>query len=96
MSAARRRVHKQLRPIPISQFEWAQVVAKLRLTPQQARIVELILRGGRDKQIAQILGLAVPTVRTHLREIFRNHDLSDRVELVIHCFSAARGARKES
>lgn len=63
----------------------------LRLSPQQARIVGLILQGKRDKQIAAALGLQVPAVRTHLRAIFARNELADRMELALRIFATLRG-----
>jgi DNA-binding NarL/FixJ family response regulator len=54
------------------------------------RIVELILRGMMDKQIAQTLGLSVSTVRTHLGRIFTRLSVADRVELILHIFKEFR------
>jgi len=65
------------------------VVETLQLAPQQARIVELILRGLRDKQIAAELGLGVPTVRTYLKRVFVRVGVQDRVELVLRVFAVA-------
>jgi DNA-binding NarL/FixJ family response regulator len=90
MGSPRQRGQKELKPMLLSPREWTHVVERMRLTPQQTKIVELILRGARDKQIARMLGLRAPTIRTHLRAIFQKHGLYDRVELVLQCFSVAR------
>jgi DNA-binding NarL/FixJ family response regulator len=63
--------------------EWRDLSRRLGLPPQQAAIVELILQGKRDKQIASFLHLSHGTVRTHLRFIFRRLNVTDRVELVL-------------
>lgn len=69
--------------VAMSAEEWDRIVTAMRLTPQQARVVLLILRGLRDKQIAGELNLSVSTVRTHLRQLFKANYISDRVELVL-------------
>lgn len=66
---------------------WDEVVGALSLSPQQARIVELLLCGKRDKQIATALGLTVPTVRTYLARIFVRAGVQDRVELILRVFA---------
>ncbi len=75
--------------LPLDSASWMAVVETLQLAPQQARIVELILRGLRDKQIAAELGLGVPTVRTYLKRVFVRVGVQDRVELVLRVFAVA-------
>ncbi len=71
---------------------WTQIVEALGLSPQQSRVVELILQGMCDKQIAAELRLGVPTVRTHLGRIFQRINVGDRVELVLRVFAATQAA----
>ena len=78
-----------LTPPQFAPAEWAQIVHTLRLSPQQAKIVALILQGHRDKQIACDLGLSAATVRSHLRCIFARIDVRDRVELVLRVFATS-------
>lgn len=80
----------ELRALPLAEPVWARVVAELGFAPQEARIVEGILKGQRDKQIARDLGLKMPTVRTYLTRAFRRCGASDRVELVVRVFTVAR------
>jgi len=69
--------------------EWNEVVGSLGLSPQQAKIVELIVSGEGDKQIATSLGLKRSTIRTHLRRIFTHLQVADRMELALRVFAAA-------
>jgi len=80
---------------PLRPAAWQHVIAELKLSPQQARIVEQILLGKRDKQIALALGLELPTIRTYLRRIFDRADVSDRMELVLRVFTIAQGLREQ-
>jgi DNA-binding CsgD family transcriptional regulator len=75
---------------PLDSDEWQHVISTLRLAPQQAKIVELILRGKRNKQIAHILGISESTVRTYLGRMFARLDVSDRMELVLRVFAVCR------
>lgn len=68
---------------------WSEVVRVLELSPQQARIVELILGGACDKQIGQRLSLSVDTVRTYLKRIDERLSVKGRVELVVRVFVTA-------
>ena len=62
---------------------------ELALSPQQRRIVELLLLGYQDKQIAKELTISVPTVRTYLKRIFDRVGVADRVGLLLHLFAMA-------
>lgn len=77
-------------PLPLDPSIWVEVADVLELSPQQARIVELLLRGRRDKQIALELGLGVPTVRTYLGRIFLRVAVEDRVGLILRVFAVAQ------
>lgn len=63
--------------------QWRMLSRALELSPRQSAIIELILHGKRDKQIARSLRLSHSTVRTHLRLIFVRFNVADRVELVL-------------
>lgn len=73
-----------------SDEEWAEIVEALSLPPQQRRIVALVLDGREDKQIAQHLDIAIPTVRTHLTRICSRLGVSGRAELMLRVFQEFR------
>lgn len=52
------------------------------LTPRQREVARLVLLGWTDRQIAQELGIAVNTVRDHLRKLFERLDIASRSEVV--------------
>jgi DNA-binding CsgD family transcriptional regulator len=52
------------------------------VTPRQAEILSLVARGLGDKAIADTLGVAPRTIRTHLERLFREYGLSSRSEAV--------------
>jgi DNA-binding NarL/FixJ family response regulator len=70
--------------------EWRTIAEELRLSPRQAEVVGLVLRGMRDKQIAAELGLSLPTVRMHLRHVFGRLGVADRMELALRVFAMIR------
>lgn len=80
--------------MPVDAEAWCRVAAEWRLSRQQIRIVELLLQGMRDKQIADELGLGVPTVRTYLARLFHRLQVADRVELILHVVAATREAER--
>jgi DNA-binding NarL/FixJ family response regulator len=74
---------------PLEPEVWRRVVGTLGLSPQQARLVELLLCGLRDKDIAARMGVGVPTIRTYFERIFRRVGVTDRVQLIIRVFQVA-------
>lgn len=75
---------------PFDAATWRRLVETLGLSEQQARIVELIIQGHRDKRIAEELGLRRATIRTYLMRIFSRVGAKDRIGLVVRVFTAAR------
>lgn len=53
-----------------------------RLTPRQRQIVELIARGARDAEIAQLLGITRSTAHKHVQNARRRLNAKTRSELV--------------
>jgi DNA-binding NarL/FixJ family response regulator len=68
---------------------WPQVVESLALSPQQAKLVALLLTGMRNKEIAAAMNLAEPTLKTYLNRIFRRLGVRDRIQLVVYVCSVA-------
>lgn len=87
-----RNSHTNHRPLPMDANTWQRVADQLSLSDQQLRIVELILRGRRDKEIAEELGVSFHTVRAYLKRIFDRTDASDRLDLVLHVFALAQAS----
>jgi DNA-binding NarL/FixJ family response regulator len=70
-------------PLPLKDGHWQEIVRALRLSPQQARIAEFVLRGMCDKQIAAAMGIREPTLRTYLSRIFARTRTGGRMELAM-------------
>ncbi len=70
--------------------EWSELKQDLSLSPRQADVVEQLLLGHSDKQIARELQMSVPTVRTHLCRLFSRFGVEDRCELIVHVYSCFR------
>jgi DNA-binding CsgD family transcriptional regulator len=59
----------------------ASAARRWRLTPRQTSVLELVLAGLGNKQIAQRLGIVEGTVELHLTAIFRRARVNSRAEL---------------
>ena len=67
-----------------SKSEWSGLIDELSLAPRQAEVIEHLLYGLSDKQIAAELCISVPTVRTYLRRLFSKFNVQDRIELILY------------
>src|SRR5262245_47482935 len=75
---------KQMLRLRAGDFRCA--VSQLCLSPQQAKVVALLLEGKQDKQIAAAMKLRVSTLRTYFSRIFERTGAADRVGLVLKVF----------
>jgi DNA-binding NarL/FixJ family response regulator len=76
----------------LSEQEWTSVRQKLGLSTQQAEMVRGLLQAKGDKEIAQSMGISVPTVRTYMSRVFHKLGVEDRIEVVLHVVSCLRSA----
>ncbi|MBN1362592.1 MAG: helix-turn-helix transcriptional regulator [Sedimentisphaerales bacterium] len=87
------------RRVLFSENEWIGVTRGLSLSPQQDALARNLLSGKSDKQIAREMGIAVPTVRSHITRLFRKFDVCDRIELIlllVACLQASHESRPMS
>jgi len=59
------------------------VAATFNLTPAEIRTLERLLGGSSPAEIADELGVALPTVRTHLSNIFAKTGTARQLDLVL-------------
>jgi len=71
-------------PLPLSSGHWQAVIDAMQLSPQEARVVELVLRGACEKQVSSQLGIGIPTIRTYLTRIAAKTGTHGRMELALH------------
>lgn len=67
----------------LSQDQWEKLSEHLALSPRQRDVCHSLLRGLSDSQIADELGIAKSTVRTHLQLLYSRLSVQDRVELIL-------------
>ncbi|MEK8080061.1 helix-turn-helix transcriptional regulator [Pseudomonas sp. XK-1] len=58
----------------------------LQLTSREWQVAELLRAGRSNKEIARQLGVGLPTIKTHLINLFRKVAVSNRTELVATLF----------
>jgi DNA-binding NarL/FixJ family response regulator len=69
--------------LPLHPAHWQAVCEAMELSPRQATLVELLLCGLCDKQIAAQMGISEPTVRTYLDRIWARTRTHGRMELAM-------------
>jgi DNA-binding NarL/FixJ family response regulator len=67
-----------------TECEWLSLYERLGLPARQRQVVRQLFDGQSDKQIAEHIGIALPTVRSHLQRLYAHFDVQDRTELVLH------------
>ncbi|MBN2447517.1 MAG: hypothetical protein JXO22_12365 [Phycisphaerae bacterium] len=74
---------------------WTGLVTRLGLSHRRAQMAEYICRGYSHERIATETGLSVNTVRMHMRHLYRQMSVRDRVGVVVRLVLAAREAESE-
>jgi DNA-binding NarL/FixJ family response regulator len=54
------------------------------LTPRERAVVALVAQGLKNREIAVVLNLALPTVKQHMAHIFAKLHLTNRVRLALY------------
>lgn len=70
------------RPPEIPHFDIEELQARFGLTPRQAKLTALLAQGTTLSQAGKELGVAMETIRWHLREIFERTNTHRQVDLV--------------
>ena len=52
------------------------------LTPTESRVVDLVVKGMSNKEVAAVLAISSKTVELHLSHVYAKLDVSSRTELV--------------
>ena len=63
---------------------WADLdkrLAPLGLSPREAEIVDLVMRGYSNHEIEKLLFISLETVKKHVSNIYRKLDVKNRVQL---------------
>lgn len=62
-----------------------------RLTRREHEVLDLLARGYAFKEVADVLGISVTTVSTHIRRIYEKLHVHSRSQAVAACTQSARG-----
>lgn len=56
------------------------------LSPREAEVLSLVLKGNRNKEVAANLFISIKTVEFHIRNIFTKLGVRNRIELINRLF----------
>jgi len=70
--------------------EWERIAEIRVLRGRKAEIALKVLAGMSDEHISQTLGIEKSTLRSHLREIFRQLNVNNRLGLAVELFLTFR------
>lgn len=65
------------------------MISNVLLSPREKEVLELVLQGKSNKQIALSLRITVRTVEFHLKNVYAKFQVSSRIELILKLGSAA-------
>jgi DNA-binding NarL/FixJ family response regulator len=63
--------------------QWTHRAGAPRLTPREREIIELVLQGLKNREIAERLSITPGTVKVHLMHVFEKANVRDRYELAV-------------
>ncbi len=78
---------------PMDWQTWMAVIGEMNFTPKQIRIVELVLLGRQDQEIADAINSKLGTVQSHLTRVYQHTNSNGRLGLVLNIFRLASTRR---
>lgn len=79
--------------LDLTDREWQSISESLRPSTRQSQITRRILKGQKEAQIAEALGISTHTLHKYLMRLYRKLDVGDRCELVLRVFAAYVSAK---
>lgn len=68
---------------PATAARLVEAMESERLTPRELDVLKLLAQGQRNREIADALGLAEPTVKIHVNNLLRKLQVKDRTEAAV-------------
>jgi two-component system NarL family response regulator len=79
-----RDVHAGLRRIPATvSSRLAENLPRAELSDRELEVLKLVAKGLRNKEIGAALGIAEPTVKIHIKNLFTKLNVTDRTQAVV-------------
>ena len=92
MTELRKKRETGQRGLDLYQNDIRARLTKCGLTPRQQQVVELVLRGLSNREIAAELRIEEYTVKVHLRDIFYRLKIQRRTSLIMKVFQPIKAS----
>ena len=76
-------MNKHREPL-FTEKQWEELESRLELPLRQSQVIRQLFEARSDKQIAEAIGVSLPTVRSHLCRLYNKFNVQDRTELVLY------------
>ena len=94
-SMLRHQLHEALRVVRAGQTffppgisdQLCSVLSREALTPREIKVLSMVAKGGSNREIGHVLGIAEDTVKAHMRHIMNKLDAQDRTHAVTMALS---------
>jgi DNA-binding CsgD family transcriptional regulator len=89
-------LHREVAPMIGRQLATANEPSAMQLSPQRRQVLECLLEGDGEKQIAARLGLTRQTVHQYVKAVYRHFRINSRAELMARWIRFDRKLRTEN
>ena len=72
------------------------LIEPVRLTPREKEILQLLVKGHRCKEVADVFSCSIHTVREHLRRIYEKLHVTSTREAVVKYLQSESGTNKRT
>ena len=86
-------LHQELAPMVGRQLAAAHEPSAMQLSPRLRQVLDCLLEGDSEKQVASRLGLSAQTVNQYVKAVYRHFRVNSRAELMSRWIRFDRGCR---
>ncbi|MBW3600242.1 MAG: LuxR C-terminal-related transcriptional regulator, partial [Planctomycetes bacterium] len=87
-------LHRELAPLVGRQLAAADEPSAMQLSPQRREVLDCLLEGDSEKQVAARLNLTQQTVHQYVKAVYRHFRVNSRAELMARWIRSERGCRR--
>ena len=78
---------KDRRPFFIKESRWCEITRTLKISGRESEIIQYIMAGETEGEIASSLGISAHTVHTHLERLYNKLKVNSRAQLITRIFA---------
>jgi DNA-binding CsgD family transcriptional regulator len=84
-------LHQEITPLIGCQLAFAEEPSAIRLAPRLRQVLDCLLEGDSEKQVANRLGLTAQTINQYVKSVYRHFRVNSRAELMARWIRFNRG-----